>query len=110
MQAAAERLGLTCRDEGTITAPALHLHSVPDAGRAAAARKSLVRHERGFARDGELQVEHCRDGHAILPLLDDPLYADIAANALEQKAYEYDSEEARDLLDQLDMGAEVRSE
>jgi hypothetical protein len=47
---------------------------------------------------------------ALLPLLDDPLYADIAANALEQKAYEYDSEEARDLLDQLDIATEVRSE
>ena len=47
---------------------------------------------------------------SILPLLDDPLYSDIAANALEQKAYEYDSEEARDLLDQLDLGAEVRSD
>ena len=46
----------------------------------------------------------------ILPLLDDPLYADIAANALEQKAYEYDSEEARDLLDQYDNESEVRSE
>lgn len=39
---------------------------------------------------------------ALVPLLDDPLYADIAANALEQKAYEYDSEEARELLDQLE--------
>ena len=47
---------------------------------------------------------------SILPLLDDPLYADIAANALEQKAYEYDSEEARDLLDQLDLGTEIRSD
>src|SRR5688572_23171530 len=47
---------------------------------------------------------------AILPLLDDSLYADIAANALEQKAYEYDSEEARDLLDQFDSETEVRSE
>lgn len=47
---------------------------------------------------------------AILPLLDDPLYTDIAANALEQKAYEYDSEEARDLLDQFDSETEVRSE
>jgi hypothetical protein len=46
----------------------------------------------------------------ILPLLEDPLYSDIAANALEQKAYEYDSEEARDLLDQFDNEAEVRSE
>jgi hypothetical protein len=46
----------------------------------------------------------------ILPLLEDPLYSDIAANALEQKAYEYDSEEARDLLDQFDNETEVRSE
>ncbi len=46
----------------------------------------------------------------ILPLLEDPLYSDIAANALEQKAYEYDSEEARDLLDQFDSETQVRSE
>jgi len=46
----------------------------------------------------------------ILPLLEDPLYSDIAANALEQKAYEYDSEEARDLLDQYDSETQVRSE
>ena len=39
---------------------------------------------------------------AILPLLDDPLYAGIAAGALEQKAYEFDSDEARDILDQFD--------
>ena len=43
----------------------------------------------------------------ILPLLDDPLYADIAAGALEQKAYEFDSEEARDILDQLDAESEL---
>lgn len=38
----------------------------------------------------------------ITPLLDDPLYSGIAAAALEQKAYEFDSDEARDILDQLD--------
>ena len=43
---------------------------------------------------------------SILPLLDDPLYADIAAGALEQKAYEFDSDEARDILDQLDAESE----
>ena len=32
---------------------------------------------------------------AILSLLDDPLYAGIAAAALEQKAFEFESEEAR---------------
>jgi hypothetical protein len=39
---------------------------------------------------------------SITPLLDDSLYADIAAGALEQKAYEFDSDEARDILDQFD--------
>lgn len=35
----------------------------------------------------------------LVPLLDDPLYTDIGASALEQKAFEYDSEEARDALE-----------
>lgn len=35
----------------------------------------------------------------LVGLLDDPLYSDIAAGALEQKAFEYDSEEARDALE-----------
>jgi hypothetical protein len=38
----------------------------------------------------------------IEPLLDDPLYTEIAMNSLEQMAYEYDSEEARDLLDRFE--------
>ncbi len=46
----------------------------------------------------------------IMPLLDDSLYADIAANALEQKAFEYDSEEARDLLDEFDSEIESLDE
>ena len=46
----------------------------------------------------------------LLPLLDDALYADIAANALEQKAYEYDSEEAREILDQFDLESEIPDE
>lgn len=44
---------------------------------------------------------------ALLPLLDDHLYSGIAAAALEQKAYEFESEEARDILDQLDGESEV---
>jgi len=43
----------------------------------------------------------------ILPLLDDPLYAGIAAGALEQKAFEFDSDEARDILEQFDMENEA---
>lgn len=39
---------------------------------------------------------------ALLPLLSDPLYAGIAGAALEQKAFEFESEEARDVIDQFD--------
>ncbi len=46
----------------------------------------------------------------IIPLLDDPLYSDIAAGALEQKAIEYDSEEARDVLDQFDSESGTRGD
>ncbi len=41
---------------------------------------------------------------SLVPLLDDPLYSDIGASSLEQKAYEYESEEARDVLEQYDLG------
>jgi hypothetical protein len=47
---------------------------------------------------------------AITPLLDDPLYAGIAASSLEQKAFEFDSEEARDILDQFDAENDASSE
>lgn len=39
---------------------------------------------------------------SLTPMLDDPLYAGIAASALELKAFEFDSEEARDVLDLFD--------
>jgi len=41
---------------------------------------------------------------SLVPLLDDPLYSGIAATSLEQKAYEFDSDEARDVLEQYDGG------
>jgi hypothetical protein len=40
----------------------------------------------------------------LILLLDDSLYSAIAAGALEQKAFEFDSEEARDVLEQYDAG------
>ena len=40
----------------------------------------------------------------ILPLLDDSLYFGIARNALEQQAFEYESEEAREVLEQIEFG------
>lgn len=48
----------------------------------------------------------------LATLLDDPLYSDIAVSALEQKAYEYESEEARNILELYfsDDGSEQESE
>jgi hypothetical protein len=39
----------------------------------------------------------------LFPLLDDPLYFEIARNALEQQAFEFDSEEAQQVLEQLEL-------
>jgi hypothetical protein len=39
----------------------------------------------------------------ITPLLEDPLYFDIACNVLEQQAIEFESEDARRVLEQLDF-------
>jgi hypothetical protein len=47
---------------------------------------------------------------SVAPLLDDPLYSDIAANALEQKAFEYESEEAREVLEQFENTFDAREE
>lgn len=43
----------------------------------------------------------------LIALIDDPIYAEIAINALEQQAFEYDSEEARLVLDRLDLEADA---
>lgn len=45
--------------------------------------------------------------NSLVPLLDDPIYAEIAMNAIEQKAFEYDSEEARELLERIDQETEL---
>lgn len=47
---------------------------------------------------------------ALVPLLDDPLYSEIGASSLEQKAYEYESEEARDALEQYFPENDVRGD
>jgi hypothetical protein len=44
----------------------------------------------------------------LAALLDDPLYSEIAVGALEQKAFEFDSDEARDLLDHMDAEIEAK--
>lgn len=40
---------------------------------------------------------------AIAAIIDDSIYTEIAVNALEQQAFEYDSEEAKEILEQLNL-------
>jgi len=46
----------------------------------------------------------------VAPLLNDSLYSEIAAAALEQKAFEYESEEAREALERFDTDDFRRTE
>ena len=39
----------------------------------------------------------------LFPLLDDSIYFEIARNAIEQQAFEFDNEEAQQILEQLDF-------
>ena len=70
LQQAAAALGLVCHDEGDLAAPALALDADGHAGRRAAARTSLRRHERACAAAGTLTVEHLRGAEQIVPRLD----------------------------------------
>jgi CelD/BcsL family acetyltransferase involved in cellulose biosynthesis len=66
LAAAATRLGLGLRSDEPVLAPALQRARLVDATR----KKSLVRHENWFRRNGELSVVHMAHGRAILPQLD----------------------------------------
>ena len=39
----------------------------------------------------------------LFPLLDDPLYFEIARNAIEQQAFEFDNEDAQQVLEQIEF-------
>jgi hypothetical protein len=43
----------------------------------------------------------------LAPMLQDPVYFEIARNAIEQQAFEYESEDARRFLEQLDFEDEL---
>ena len=69
LQDTAQHLGLICFDEGTLPAPLLDMGRSGECGIAAAAKKSLVRHQRYFERDGMLRIDHLRTARTIVPLL-----------------------------------------
>jgi CelD/BcsL family acetyltransferase involved in cellulose biosynthesis len=62
-------LGLACFDEDELVAPSLDLR-IEGAADAAIGKQSLRRHEAWFARNGDLVVEHHRDGPDVAPHLD----------------------------------------
>jgi CelD/BcsL family acetyltransferase involved in cellulose biosynthesis len=66
----ARRFGWECFEEGSLPAPALTSEHDPAALPQAAVKQSLVRHERWFAREGKLEIEHASDPAAVLPHLD----------------------------------------
>lgn len=70
LQEVAARLQLVCYDEGDLAAPALDLVTEPQKARAVAEKKSLVRHEKFFRREGRLTIHHLHDGESILPQLE----------------------------------------
>jgi CelD/BcsL family acetyltransferase involved in cellulose biosynthesis len=70
LEAAAARLGLRLFEEGDWPAPVLEIADRNDFALECTAKKSLVRHEKWFTRQGMLKVEHLRRGEEILPCLD----------------------------------------
>ena len=71
LQRAAARLGLTCHDQCSLPSPTLDIKGQPETALANTRKKSLLRHERYFRREGELEVHHVRDSAAILPYLEE---------------------------------------
>jgi len=67
LQQAAQRLGLSCYDEGDLPAPAIDLRAT---GSEVVRKKSLVRHQRFFEREGALSIRHFTAARDILPRLE----------------------------------------
>jgi len=68
---AAGRLGLAIHREASLASPSMDLVGCPDAVEACTRKTSLLRHERYFRRQGELQVEHLTKAEEVAPYLDD---------------------------------------
>jgi CelD/BcsL family acetyltransferase involved in cellulose biosynthesis len=66
LRRAADRLGLTCYDEGQLAAPAIDLRAT---GEQVTRKKSLMRHQRFFDREGTLVIRHLLSARDILDRL-----------------------------------------
>ena len=105
LQKAAVRLGLACFDEGALPAPALDLAGQPDAARTATRKKSLMRHERGLQREGELAVRQFLLAAEVLPQLPEFFEQHIARRAALGQASIFLKPEQRAFYERLTRAA-----
>jgi CelD/BcsL family acetyltransferase involved in cellulose biosynthesis len=71
LEAAAPRLGLNANEEWRVSVMTMDLRSQPERALAATRKKSLVRHENYFRREGGLSVTHTDKAEQVLPWLDE---------------------------------------
>jgi len=81
LQESAARLNLVCYEDEAIPSPLMDLSRNPELAHAATRKKSLVRHERFFTREGNLQVRHYRTAADILPQLPEFFEQHVARRA-----------------------------
>lgn len=70
LQEAANRLNLTCINEGSIPSPIIDIANEPDKALLCTRKETILRRERFFRREGSLEVLHMRDAEEILPHLE----------------------------------------
>jgi CelD/BcsL family acetyltransferase involved in cellulose biosynthesis len=105
LQAAAARIGLSCYDEEDMLAPEIDLVTHRDAVMAYANRKSALKLERYFSRQGALEVHHLRDGEEILPHLPDFFRQHLARYATAENPSRFHYVKARRLFERLSVVA-----
>jgi CelD/BcsL family acetyltransferase involved in cellulose biosynthesis len=66
----AERCGWSCIEEGEGVAPRMELKMFPGYSMEATRKKSLLRHEAWFSKNGGIEVKHAHNYHEVLPHLE----------------------------------------
>ena len=67
---AAQQQQWLCYDEGDLPSPLLDIKNLPEWAEEATRKKSLVRHENWFKKNGGIHVQHFSNAEDILPQLD----------------------------------------
>jgi hypothetical protein len=71
LRQAAKHFGFTCIPESHFPSPRLDISARSDAAAACVRKKSLLRHENYFRREGQLTIQHVNTAGEILPQLDE---------------------------------------